>query len=369
MMNIPPNFYTKSSTKIELGKRKVLHRLRHLCCSGHPLIMIMPDVCKLIRQLIPNANTGLGLVHPNGMLYAFYNESTDTKLLALMMNHPELFMDFKTEPHLTWFTTTSMPKCGNALHSTPEYFRSNTYQYLIRPSSCDASLEVRLEVNQIPAGGLVLHREPKSHFHKTDIPLLLHVARYMEFALSGEQDNLFTLESCIGTEQALIIVTPQYDIMWMTEIAAQLLQQIPLSCQFWQPNAALPICCLNVIYQLQYGEDLPQMQIIIPNGILQIRAEWLKNASENHRMIALHLKKVLPKSLLYWQKIQNSDLSPQEAHVAYLLVTGLSKPVVRAQLGLSEAVMKDCMKSIYQYFNVHSLLELIDCIKNPISCI
>ena len=64
------------------------------------------------------------------------------------------------------------------------------------------------------------------------------------------------------------------------------------------------------------------------------------------------------------QFLQKTDLNAQQSSVAFLLLTGLSKNMIQAQLSISDAVVKDCIKSIYQYFSVHSLDELIKSLYN-----
>ncbi len=341
------------------SKRGAMHRLRSLCCAGHDPMMIAPDIFALLHHLIPNAACAIFLTQPNGMPYAFYHEDSDEGARSLFQNQPQMFLGGAEHNVFKIVGEANQPKCGGLLRPAMAYYASNTYQYLVRPSGHHHALEVRLETDHVPAGALMLFREPGCGFSEADIPILNNAARYIEFALKAEFDRSPELNA-VDIDHAMIMISAEGMPMYMTGMAAQLLQMIPLSHNFWQQGQILPVICLDVVRQLQAGHGLPQSQISIPEGLLQVRAEWLHGANQAKAMIALHLKRVIPKSLACWRIVQASDLSPQQADVAYLLVTGITKPVIRARLGISEAVLKDCIKSIYQCFAVHSLLELVD---------
>ena len=341
------------------SRRGAMQRLRSLCCAGHDPMMIAPDIFALLHQLIPSAACAIFLTQPNGMPYAFYHEDSDEGARSLFQNQPQMFLGGAEHNVFKIVGDASQPKAGGLLRPAVEYYSSNTYQYLVRPSGHHHALEVRLETDHVPAGALMLFREPGCGFSDADIPILNNAARYIEFALKAEFDHSTALES-IDIDSAMVVITTDGMPLYMTDMAAQLLQMISLSHNFWQQGHVLPVFCLDVVRQLQAESGLPQSQIAIPEGLLHVRAEWLHGVNQAKAMVALHLKRVIPKSLACWRIVQASDLSPQQADVAFLLVTGIAKPVIRGRLGISEAVLKDCIKAIYQCYNVHSMLELVD---------
>lgn len=339
------------------SKRGAMQRLRSLCCSGFDPIMIAPQICELLHQLIPNAATAIFLTQPNGLPYAFFHEDSPDSAKLLFQNQPHLF-DGAAEINVFKIVgDLSRPKSASLLRPDPSYYQSNTYQHLVRASGHHHALDVRLEVNGVAAGALILFREQGVGFTEKDIPTLNQAARYLEHALGAEFSA--TAQDGMMTEHATIVASQQGDLMYMTDTAAQLLKQVPLTYNFWQQGQPLPKFCMDLLACLQFGQTEPQHEISLPSGRLIVRAEWLHATSATAALIAIQLKHIVPRSLHCWQLMQASDLSPQHADVAYWLAIGHAKPAICARLGISESVLKDAMKAIYQCFAVHSMPELI----------
>jgi DNA-binding CsgD family transcriptional regulator len=339
-------------------QRDALYRLRTLCCSGFNTVSIAPDIFHHVHKILPNEACALFLTDPLGMPYMFYHEDSPENARALFQNEPQLFMG-RHEYNIFKIATAPI-KSGYFLHPDEEYFSSHTYQHLVRASGHHHTLEVRLEVLSKAAGALLLFREPSSKpFQSADLPHIHQIARYIEYSLNTDSIEQAFL-SPIETEQALIMVSPDTQEIQFSTLAAELmLKEIPLIHNLWQTGKPLPIICTQLIQQLCHGSQLPETTVKIPSGHLYVRAEWLNAQQSTHRLIVLHLKKFMPRSLMLWQFLQKTDLNAQQASVAFLLLTGLSKNMIQTQLSISEAVVKDCIKSIYQYFSVHSLDELI----------
>ena len=340
------------------SKRGAMQRLRSLCCSGFDPIMIAPQICELLHQLIPNAATAIFLTQPNGLPYAFFHEDSPDSAKLLFQNQPHLF-DGAAEINVFKIVgDLSRPKSASLLHPDDSYYQSNTYQHLVRASGHHHSLDIRLDVNGVAAGALILFREHGVGFTEKDVPTLNQAARYIEHALGAEFST--AASDVITAEQATIVTSQQGDLMCMTDAATTLLQQVPTTYNFWQHGQPLPKFCMELLSCLKFGHAEPQLEISIPSGQLSVRAEWLHASPPHPALIALQLKHVIPRSLRCWQLMQASDLSPQQADVAYWLAIGHAKPVICARLGISDAVLKDAIKAIYQCFSVHTMTELIE---------
>ena len=339
-------------------QRDALYRLRTLCCSGFDTISIAPDIFKYVHTILPNEACALFLTHPNGMPYMFFHEATNESARALFQNEPQLFVG-DSEYNVFKIANASV-KSGYFLNPDKEYFYSNTYQQLVRASGHHYALEVRLEVTNKNAGALILFREPSSKsFQCADLPTINQISRYIEYSLNSDTIDDHSSEN-IEIDTALIVIAPKtLEIQFCTSQVQIILQEIPLVHNFWQKSKPLPNVCIQLVQQLYYGSHLPETKLKIPSGHLYLRAEWLNAQNHRDHLVALHIKKIIPKSLKLWQSLQKTDLNAQQASVAFLLVTGVSKKMIQAQLIISEAVMKDCIKLIYQYFTVHSLDELV----------
>ncbi|NWK74793.1 hypothetical protein HYG93_10985 [Acinetobacter sp. SwsAc6] len=344
--------------KLDSNKKSTLNRIRYLCCSGHSAITLAPLFFKYLNQLIPHDLHAFALTSASAVPYMYYHSGLDQRFIDLLQHEVEIFLDPKTEGHMRWLDTPTLPKSGNLLRPDEQYFQSNNYQIMVRGSGVHHTLDLRLEQSNKPSGGVSLFRGVGSSFSEQDSYFLSQVGQYIEYAL--QHQTTLRNEFNFDVEQAMLILDPNSEVIMMTDSVKDLLNLLAIHYDFWEPNKALPKICYQVINELKYGVQLPQTRIDIPNGILNIRAEWMFSPLQQDRCIALHLKHELPRSLFIWTKLENADLSPQQCQVAYLLVTGNSKQDIMHKLEISPAVLKDCIKAIYLTFHVHSLAELID---------
>lgn len=344
--------------KLDSNKKGTLNRIRHLCCSGHSAITLAPTFFKYLNQLIPHDLHAFALTSTSAVPYMYYHSGLNQRFMHLLQHELEIFLDPKTESHMRWLDTPTLPKSGNLLHPDEQYFHSNNYQIMVRGSGVHHTLDLRLEQCAKPCGGISLYRGIGSNFSEQDSQLMFQVGQYIEYALQHQktEPKEFTFE----VEQAMLVIDQNSEIVMMTATAKDLLNLLAIHYDFWEPSKALPKACYRVIQELKYGILLPQTIVEIPNGLLSIRAEWMSSPRQKDQWIALHLKHELPRSLLIWNKLENTDLSPQQCRVAYLLMTGGSRQDILHQLEISPAVLKDCIKAIYLTFHVHSLAELIE---------
>ena len=343
----------RKSDRTRLG---TLHRLRNLCCTQLPLLTIAPSIFDYLNFLIPHDAYGMALTYPNGEPYILYYKNLNPQSMRYVQENTELFLNLKTESHIRWLNCPMLPKVGNLLRPDDPYFHSLTYQMIVRQSGLHHTLDLRLERNHIPAGGITLYRRMSQPFQLQDHRLLEQAGVYIEYALNNQMEDG---DDVIESDQALLIVNSQNELVMMTDAAKDLLNLFPIHYEFWEPYKALPKSCYQVINELKYGQQIPKLSLTIPNGILTLRAEWLSSQNTTDTNIALYLKRSLPRSLIILKKLEALDLSPRECQVAFSLITGMNKSEILQKLSISPAVFKDCVKSVYQSLNVHSVSELI----------
>jgi len=120
-----------------MARRKQLRqwaRLRVLCCSGLSLLSVVPDAFAAVREIVPNAAAALFLTSPEGVPHAFFHEDSPESVQSLFLGEPQLFVG----PHeFNVFRLVGAPggaKVGQLMAPGEAYFRSNTYQLLVRGS-------------------------------------------------------------------------------------------------------------------------------------------------------------------------------------------------------------------------------------------
>jgi DNA-binding NarL/FixJ family response regulator len=343
---------------VENNRRGILNRIRNLCCTGQSIITLTPLLFKYVNQLIPHDVHAFALTSSTTIPYMYYHSGLNEQFVHLLRSNIELFLDPKTEQHICWLSNPKLPKSGNLLCPDDQYYLSNNYQMMVRASGLHHTLDLRFELFGTPCGGLSLYRGIGLGFTEQDAKLLEKVGQFIEHALQY-QDTDYT-KYALELEQAMFIVDQNNDILMMTDSAKSLLSLLEVHYDCWEYGKTLPKTCYQIINELKYGINIPKIMVNIPDGVLIIRAEWMNSPFKDKQWIAIYLNHQLPRSMLIWTKLESSGLSPQQCLVAYLLITGEEKKSIMEKNSISPSVLKDCIKAIYQTFNVHSLTELID---------
>jgi hypothetical protein len=356
--------------RIDLRPAKRLRewtQLKALCTSGLDPISLAPDAFEHVHQLVPNAACALFLTAPNGIPQRFLHEDSPDHVKALFQNEFHLFLGPQEINVVQIVTAPQAQKAGRLLSPPRDYFRSNTYQMLVRGSGHHHALDVRLQHQQQGLGALMLFREEGAAFRQADLDKLKRVASLFEHALAVDPIEWAPWDHG-ASDDALIVTHADARVAWISPPAATLLRLVPLVGQAWQ-GQHLPQALQQLIWSLRGQGPLcdraPLVRIAVADGWLQAHAQWLHTPGQHdlaapEAMVGLMLKRIVPRQLRFWRALTKVDLSPRSFEVAFALATGASAQAARQRLGLSESVWKDCVKSIYQVFDVNSHNGLVE---------
>lgn len=353
-------------------------RLRVLCCSGLDLMPIVPEALEIVREIIPNAAAAVFLTSEKGVPHGFFHEDSPQEVRALFQNEPDLFDGPMEYNVFRLVGVPGAPKIGQLLAPPPEFFSSNTYQLLIRASGHHHILDSRLEIDGRRLGLLSLFREQGCGFTAGDADNLGRVTAYFEHALRLGALAASPSDSLLLEQEAVIASDAEGRILFLSEPASQLLQQLPLMGPQWPDRRRLPIFLLRLLDVLRDGERyptrLPCDTVPILGGALQASAHWAAGPGGNclesalaaaERGVAIVvLKRFTPVPLRIWKNLRAAALTPQQLEVAFWMGIG-GRNAVRARLSISEAVLRDCVKAIYEVFGCNSQEELAACLRRP----
>jgi DNA-binding CsgD family transcriptional regulator len=337
-------------------------RLKLWTCAGFEIPVIAPDVLKLLTEIIPAdaALLYLDAADPQMPPFFYHTDSPDA-VKALFANEPQLFRGEHDYNVGHVMHAVGWLKAGNFLTMPRPYFASNTYQLLVRASGHHHALDVRLEVAGKAVGALMLFRAPGLEFNAEDVDNITRAARYLEHGLSHP---VHAHHEIVTQQDAMIVASEEGRLLHLSSQATQLLQQLSLMGNAITDAQQLPPVMQALIRQLRVSPtqslSLPEHKIAVPGGYLTIRAYWL-NATDTQttqRWVGFTINKIYPKHVILMSALCDATLTPREVNITRLLIQHYASAEIRAQLGMSEAVYRDSIRTIYRKLDINNQRDL-----------
>jgi PAS domain-containing protein len=322
-------------------------RLRILCHAGLDLMTIVPDAFGLVRELIPNSSAHL-VLRPQ------------------LPAQPALDAD-------TLYTQVLPP---------PEaYFYSDHAGFNAPTAAPVHVLEVALELGGRRRGDIILWRDGGAAFDRHDEEDLERVAGYFQHALRNAPE-LGAGGAGVIEDEAMLLATGDGQILYLSDSACALLDQLAAQERQRFDRRSVPPFCMRLVESVVHGDRYPWLlplgTLAMGGGILEARAQWMSvggaaalhvgaDAGAASRTVGIFMKFVVPLPLRIWRAIGSVELSPQQAEVAFWMGVGGGRESARANMEVSDAVLRDCVKAVYEKFGCSSEGGLLEQLRPAIS--
>lgn len=310
---------------------------------------IVPDAFALVRELIPNAAATLFL-HADA-------ESGSEELLCADEAVP-----IEALPPPNGYYYCDSPAFGP-----------------VRPQDYEFSLARTLARGSDVFGTVTVYRESGPGFDIDDAEDLGRVATYFEYALRNACAPAAGLSGVIEDE-AMLLATTSGEILFLSDSAGALLDQLASQEQQVFDRQLLPPFCQRLVESVVYGDRypwrLPSCTLALAGGALEARAQWMSAGgmslacaldAHHSRTVGIFLKFVVPMPLRIWRALNKVELSPQQMEVAYWMGVGGGREAARARMDVSDAVLRDCVKAVYEKFGCTSEAGLLAILRPAVS--
>lgn len=361
-------------------------RLRLLSCAGLDVMSAAPELFAVVRELVPGTACALFLTDADGTPHGFHHEDSPAAVRELFQAEPQLF---KGADELNVFQLVGRRgslKVGQLLQPPGSYFASNTFQLLVRASGHHHSLDVRLEPDGTAAGMLALFRPSGRGFDADEAAQAQRIGLHLEHALrlrpAGGQGLGVDLPGSFD-EEAMLVARPDGSVLFASDAAHAMLDALPLVGPAWPDRRRLPLLALRLIERLReparFPDRLPFVRWAVAGGCIEATAQWLGVQAGGGELgagpaggaqafaeglVGIVLRRRSLEPLRVWRRLRAVALAPQAMEAAFWLALTGERDAVRARMGLSEAVMKDCLKAIYAELGVSSVAEVVGALRS-----
>jgi hypothetical protein len=326
-------------------------RLRILCHAGLDLMTIVPDAFGLVRELIPNSSAHLVL-------------------------RPQLPAQSApaAEPD-------QIDPVFSRVLPPPESYVYSDHAGFVAPTTAPVHvLEVALESGGRRRGDIILWRDAGPAFDHHDEEDLQRVAGYFEQVLRHASE-LGAGGAGVIEDEAMLLATGDGQILYLSDSAGALLDQLAAQERQVFDRRTVPPFCMRLVESVVHGDRYPWLLplgiLAMGGGVLEARAQWMSvgGAAALHagadraagRTVGIFMKFVVPLPLRIWRAIGSVELSPQQAEVAFWMGVGGGRESARANMEVSDAVLRDCVKAVYEKFGCSSEAGLLEQLRPAIS--
>lgn len=332
-------------------RRRAMLELRLLCQPGVGIASIAPELCRLIRDIVPSDSGAVAWVDEAGMPVGFFHEQQPPALKELFANdYQSLFMG-PGEFGVAWMLGQRRTTIGNWMGAPgAEVERSNTYNLYMRPLGHRHLLEARVEVDGRPRALFTFYREARWPFDDADVARFRLIEPLLQRAAS---DAPVAWTNDGRPDEYLIVDATGRRLLAQSGGAGTLLQDATFIGQGVSLVGGLsepPVFVRQVAEGVARGEP-GVIALPVAAGMLNARATALtglghEGRAEPQLLVTLGFSR--PKSVQVLRPVLDLHLSPLRSEIAQFAASGGRRLDAPRHLGISKAALKKHLAEIYR---------------------
>ena len=335
------------------ARQRQWHALGMLCGLGLGLAPIAPEVCALLRALVGADAAALFWLDAQGRPEGFFHEDSPAGAQDLFLNEFDRLFTGPHEVNVHTLARADGPRIGRLLAPGARYFRSNSFNLLVRASGHHHTLDLRVEARgatgPVTRAIATLFRAPGAGFTADDAALLERASGWLARAFAAPHAALPWQASGAGPVGHVVLDAEGRHPLFADEAAAQLLRQ-----------ANLPGLGLRAADQMALPPDLPRRlgvaragaaaRIAVPGGWLAAQMSALHPLTGSAGGAARHLvtlRMERPRSVEVARRVLALPLSPLQRDIALLAGLGHARADCQRLAGVGEAALKKHLRAIF----------------------
>jgi DNA-binding CsgD family transcriptional regulator len=333
-----------------MSPRSLWHQLDLLCKAGIGIEAIAHDATALIRQAVGADAAAIFWLNDQGLPDGFYHEDSPADVQALFLDEFERLFVGGDEINVFALARHRGRRVGNLILPPPGYFKSNTFNLLVRPSGHRHALDLRVELDGRTRAVVLLFRD-KFGFGDDDARRLDSVTPYLQRAIGLAQDDQ---ECDLLTAGHLLLDVEGSRILMHSQQALAILQGANLAGTGACKNDVLdspPPFLHRLCVRTRGSMAVPLIvEHAVPGGRIEARATLLSPLAGEavvHGQILVELRQLRPRRLEVVRRIAALSLSPTQREIALLAGLGHPRADCLQVVGVSKEALKKHLKAVY----------------------
>lgn len=330
-----------------------------VCRAGLDIASITPILCRLIRTYIGAAAVAIFWMDERGMPAGFHHEDSPPGARDLFANEFETLFLGPSEINVAQLASEAGPQRAGFLLAPPEsYFRSNTFNLLVRPSGHQHCIDLRVDWNGRPRIVVLSFRERSQPFAAADVERLGYLEPALRTALREQR-----ADNCIAAGAAghIVIDNDAATIRFLDGRAHSLLQDITLVGQqirVGTPLVRAPRFLVDLCDAARHSLTVCQ-SLVIPSGRLLAEVAALSSPSDAAQSVFMvRLQHQMPAPLLALERVLDCKLSPTQKLLILEATRGTRRLDAASAHRLSNEALKKHLAAIYTELDVGGWEEI-----------
>ncbi|GAU80326.1 hypothetical protein [Bosea sp. BIWAKO-01] len=335
------------------NKRK-WHELDLLCRTGAGIAAIAPTACRLLRELVGADAGALFWMDEAGLPEGFFHEDSPASARDLFLNEFERLFLGPQELNVATLARLTGSGAGHLLAPPPAYYRSNTFNLLVRASSHRHALDLRIDHEGRPRVIVLLFRAGAKAFDESDLAILKGAAGPLRRCLGGgEFAEVWEPTAMRGH---VLVDRSGETLLMMSEAAQQILQRtssVGQDIQVDGPLSTPPRFIRQLCQTLEAGGDSRGL-LAMPHGRLVVTPEPMLTPAGEPSAVLITVQTETPRSLRLIERLLTLELSPRQRSIVLAAALGQDRAEVAARTETSPEALKKHLGAIYRRTGVRS---------------
>ena len=330
------------------------HELDLLCRSGAGIAAIAPMACRLMREFVGADAGAIFWMDEEGLPEGFFHEDSPASARDLFVNEFERLFLGPNELNVATLARMEGSGAGHLLAPPQSYYRSNTFNLLVRASGHAHTLDLRIDHEGRPRVIVLLFRAGATPFDAIDLATLKHVAAPLRRSLSGGESEVdweptplcgHTLLDPSGTALLMVSDGARQILQTTNAVGQDIRLEGPLSTP---PRFMRQLCS-----EIASGRATRGF-VAIPEGRLVLSPERLHAPVGGQSAILMTLQTERPRNLRLVEHLLECPLSPRQRVILLEAALGRPRTEIASRTGTSAEAMKKHLNAIYQALGVNS---------------